>query len=261
MQLSYIVLDCPVCGRPVEIRNQYRDRELGCDHCGGRFVVYENEDGNPMAIAHRKHRLIERADQLLSTTAFETSCVGSVCPPRNFSITESTSTSKAQSVSRAKPEEDHCDAAQRQPTALLVEHRDEVYARIATDMAETGMHVIRAKSAVEALKLFGRCAPTHVVANLDLPDQSGWLLACKLRFCQPDIQVWLYQADSSSYSGTMAKYLQINEVLNYGGDLLGLSETIVEMIAAGRMLFTEECDANDVEKAAAQRFTHSTSSQ
>ncbi len=249
MQLPDIVLDCPVCGRPVEIQNQHLDRELACDHCAGQFVVCENEDGKPVAAAHRSRGPHHRAEGLLPTTRVESRCLASEHATPTAAVADSMSSRDVQSVGGEKPGEDCHKTMKRQAMALLVEHRDEVYARLAADMAATGMRVVRATTAVEALKSFGRCEPDQVVANLDLPDQSGWLLACKLRFCQPDIHVWLYQSDASDYDGGMAKYLQVNEVLNYGGDLLGLSETIVEMIAAGRMLFAEECSAEQVAEA------------
>lgn len=249
IQLPSIILDCPVCGRPVEIQSIYLSRELACDHCSGQFVVDESVDGKPVAASCNGHDLLKRTDQLLPTTRFDKSLSCSTRSPRSPSIAGSASNCDSQSVLCVSPEEDCRDSARQQPTVLLVEHRDKVYARLATDMSETGMHVVRAKTAVEALKLFGRCVPRYVVANLDLPDQSGWLLACKLRFCKPDIHVWLYQADSSSYDAAMTRYLQINEVLNYGGNLLGLSESIVELIAKRRKLFAEECGAEQVEEA------------
>lgn len=113
-----------------------------------------------------------------------------------------------------------------QPTAVLVEHRDEVFARIATDLAEAGLRVIRAKSAIGALRRCARCEPSFVLANIDLPDQSGWLLTAKMRLVDPDVPVWLYQPHSSPYHAGTAKYLDVDEVLDYGGDLLGLSDTI-----------------------------------
>jgi len=126
---------------------------------------------------------------------------------------------------------DETEAADEQPTALLVEHRDEVFARLATDLAEAGMRVVRAKSAIGALKLYARYAPSLVLANVDLPDQSGWLLTAKLRFVDPDVPVWLYYPRSSPRQTRAAAYLAVGELLDYGGDLLGLSDAIVTLMA------------------------------
>ncbi|MFV1965368.1 MAG: hypothetical protein ACC628_08090 [Pirellulaceae bacterium] len=115
---------------------------------------------------------------------------------------------------------------------LHVEHRDEVFARLAMDLAQAGMCVVRAKSATEAIQLFARCAPALVLANLNLPDQSGWLLAGKLHFIDSGARVWLYQPQASRYARGMARFLQVDQLLEYGGDLLELSETVTALVAA-----------------------------
>ncbi len=98
-------------------------------------------------------------------------------------------------------------------------------------LAEAGMRVVRAKSAIAALKLYARYAPSLVLANVDLPDQSGWLLTAKLRFVDPDVPVWLYYPRSSPRQTRAAAYLAVDELLDYGGDLLGLSDVIVTLMA------------------------------
>lgn len=118
-----------------------------------------------------------------------------------------------------------------QPTALLVDYRDEVFTRIATDMAQTGLCIVRAESADEALKLTARYKPVLVVANTDLPDQSGWLLAAKLRIVAPHVRVWLFRAHSSTFDEGMAAFLHVDQFLDYGGDLLRLSDKVTDVMA------------------------------
>jgi len=113
----------------------------------------------------------------------------------------------------------------------LVEHRDEVFARIATDMAESGMRVVRAKSATEALNLCSTGSPVLLVANVNLLDHSGWLLADKMRLIDRGIRVWLYQSQSSDYDQGMAAFLNLDALLEYRGDLLQLSASIGVLIA------------------------------
>lgn len=173
-QLNHHVVDCPTCGRPVEVSCQYAGHEVACGHCRGVFVA--NQPCAETSLADSQYEVAE------------------------------------------------------QPTALLVEHRDEVFARIATDMAQCGMRVIRATSAIEALKLFGTYEPTTLVANVDLPDQNGWMLAGKVRFIDSDVRIWVYQPESEPDDDGMAQWLEVDELLDYGGDLLGLSETIVQLI-------------------------------
>jgi len=197
MQLTHIVEDCPICGRPVEVASEAVGREVACGHCRGQFVVFEAADGETTTVACGETNLLERADRLLELTAQEAG--------RESEVT--------------------------QPTAVVAEARDEVFARLATDLAESGLRVVRAKTAGEAIRHCATYQPTLIVSNLDLPDQSGWLLAGKLRFVDPDVRVWLYQPQSSSYEKGMARFLKVEELLDYGGDLLGLSETIIQLIA------------------------------
>jgi len=113
------------------------------------------------------------------------------------------------------------------PRVLLVEHRDEVFARLAADLAEEGFRVIRSTTGSGAIRHHVEHPFTIVVANLDLPDQSGWLLAAKLRLVDPPAYLWLYDAHPSPHHGNMAEHLKIDELLAYGGDLLRLSGAVV----------------------------------
>ncbi len=200
MQLTHIVEDCPICGRPVEVARKAVGRDVACGHCGGQFAVYEDDLGGTNVVACGETNLLERADRLLEVMTQEAAL----------------------------------DSATERPTAVVAEPRDEVFARLATDLAESGLRVVRAKTAVEAIRHCATYLPTLIVSNLDLPDQSGWLLAGKLRFVDPDVRVWLYQPQTSSYEKGMAKFLKVEELLDYGGDLLGLSETIIRLIADQR---------------------------
>ena len=116
---------------------------------------------------------------------------------------------------------------QQEVTVVLAEFRDEVYARLAADLAEVGLRVVRAATVDEALGLCEKMEPRVIVANLDLPDQSGWLLAAKLKLIDPEISVCLYQPRSSTDDMGMADFLQVEELLDYEGDMFRLSETIV----------------------------------
>jgi CheY-like chemotaxis protein len=131
----------------------------------------------------------------------------------------------------------HCTSPQAepckgtpQPTILLVEHRDEVFARLATDIAEFGIRVLRAKSAIEAMKLYDKHGPTLIVGNVDLPDQSGWLMTAKLRLFDRGICIWLYQRQPSNYGQEIAAFLGVDALLPYQGDLLSLSEQVIDLM-------------------------------
>ncbi len=118
---------------------------------------------------------------------------------------------------------------------VLVEHRDEVFARIAADLRAAGMRVTRAESATEALQLCDARAVTLIIASVNLPDQSGWLFAAKLRLVDRDTPVWLYQPRSTGHEKEMADYLQVDELVDYGGDLLRLSRKIRRLAVGQRI--------------------------
>lgn len=246
MQLTRHVVDCPVCGRPLEVQSEYIGHELACGHCRGRFVVYDNDPRGLTTAGLGRMDALQRAEALLHLT-------GQMKDRQSnrqsnqlldlLSIVEDDDRC-GEGVETSPTDEEQVVA--EQPVVVLVEHRDEVFARVATDMAEAGVRIIRAMTATEALQLCGIFTPVLVVANVELPDQSGWLLAGKLRFIDRGIRVWLYQGQSSEYDEGMASYLQVDELLDYGGDLLGLSETIMDLMADRREPPSASKDAREL---------------
>jgi len=113
-------------------------------------------------------------------------------------------------------------------TVLLVEYRDEVFARLADDLAATGMWVERACNTAEAFRWIAGRSPDLVIANLHMPNNSGWLLAAKLRLFQPTARIWLYapQPRSFEYDYALARFLGVAELIHYQGDLFRLAEEV-----------------------------------
>jgi len=128
------------------------------------------------------------------------------------------------------PEDVGCEQ-KPQPIVLLVEHRDEVFTRIAADLAKFEMRVIRAKTATEALILVDKHKPVLLVGNVDLPGQSGWLMTAKLRLFDIRIRVWLYRHQPSDYGQEIAEFLDLDALLAHHGDLFDFSQTIVDRMA------------------------------
>jgi DNA-binding response OmpR family regulator len=108
----------------------------------------------------------------------------------------------------------------------LVEYRDEVYARLAGDMSAMGIWVERAASAAEATQTCAHSPPDLMIANVEMPDESGWLLAGKLRFVWPTACIWLYTPRPSGYEQGLAHFLGVAEVVHYDGNLFWLAEEI-----------------------------------
>ncbi len=247
-QLSHIVEECPVCGRPVEIRCEYLGRRVVCQHCGGGFVVTEEGAQAPEWMA-KCGRLMEAAERVLQTSARRLAATAQRLAPEasqpSFVQSESDSGRPvaehvAEHVTDEAPQLYGEPAADRESLAdtdrariLLVEHRDEVFARLAADLAGEGFRVIRATTAHEAVKHYAKHPFTLVVANLDLPDQSGWLLAAKLHFVDSGAAIWLYEPVRSNMHAAMAKFLRVDELFAYGGDLLGLADAVAARLRGG----------------------------
>ena len=93
-----------------------------------------------------------------------------------------------------------------QVTILLVEYRDEVFARIAADLAATGVVVQRAGNGAEASRVHARRGVNLLLVNADLPDGSGWLLSSKLRMVDPEVSIWIYTPRATPDDGVHGQF-------------------------------------------------------
>ena len=61
--------ECPVCGRPLQVREEYLNREVACIHCHGRFLAGLPTDQDGDSLMNRIERLLcvaTVADQAIS---------------------------------------------------------------------------------------------------------------------------------------------------------------------------------------------------
>ncbi len=186
-----MVVDCPVCGRPLELDSDSLWHAMNCAHCGGGFVAYERPNGTIGASKLHGAGSLARANRLLQVSAPAPSTV-----------------------------------------AVVVEPRDDVFRRVAIQAALAGLRVLRARNAVDALTLTVRHRPALIVSNNDLPDQSGWLLAAKLRWLDPSLAIWLYQAGWTDYHHGLARYLRVDRLLCEENVADILADRIVELLAS-----------------------------
>ena len=121
-----------------------------------------------------------------------------------------------------------------QVTILLVEFRDEVFARIAADLAATGVVVQRAGNGAEASRVHARRGISLLLVNADLPDGSGWLLGSKLRMVDPEVSIWIDTPGATSDAVSMANFIAADELIEYGGDLWRLSGEIASRLGIPR---------------------------
>ena len=62
---TYFVLECPTCGRSLEIRGEYLGRRLSCRHCRGQFTA--NDPGSDQSQPRSSSEaLLRRAEELLA---------------------------------------------------------------------------------------------------------------------------------------------------------------------------------------------------
>ena len=60
--------ECPVCGRPVQIRVQHLGHWVTCQHCHGQFIAAGSRAHEDW-FSPAGHPLVRRADQLLTRSA------------------------------------------------------------------------------------------------------------------------------------------------------------------------------------------------
>jgi CheY-like chemotaxis protein len=132
-------------------------------------------------------------------------------------------------------------------SVLVVEHRDEVFARIEADLAAWGVKVQRALSAAEARRRYDQWPMELVLIHADLPDETGWLFACKLRLAQPGARLWVYTPWWTSREPALAEFIGVEETIAYGGDLQRLAAEILDRLVVSSFPFppstaTNGCD-------------------
>jgi CheY-like chemotaxis protein len=146
------------------------------------------------------------------------------------------STFATKSTERSVPRAPRCHSwADSPPLAcrniLLVEYRDEVFARLAADLTDVGLRVERAVCMASALKAHVRLPADLLLVNVDLPDGSGWLLSAKLRRVSITPHIWLYTPWPLPDAVAMAEYVGADGLIAYDGDLCRLSAGIVSRVS------------------------------
>lgn len=109
---------------------------------------------------------------------------------------------------------------------LVVEHRDEVFARIASDLSKMKARVARAVSATDAASMVASLSPDLVVANCELPDESGWLMVAKWQITRRPWRVWMYANYPNRYDAAWLGFSKVERIVYYRGDLWQLTELI-----------------------------------
>ena len=228
MSSRHVVRSCPVCGRPLQIGVHLFGQSVTCGHCRGRFTASDSDD--------LSGDLTTRVDRLLGArTRFAS---GTARPVRSGAVLGKSIACDGRGLRRVttmgplqclEPETacgTICPFPGKPKRVLLVEHRDEVFARLAADLASIQLQVTRELNASAASRRFAACRSDLMIANVELLDESGWLLAAKVRLVHPTARIWLYAAHPSALDRNRARFLDVARLIEYGGDLLRLAEEV-----------------------------------
>lgn len=228
----HVVRSCPVCGCPLHIGVHLFGQNVTCGHCRGRFTASDSDDLSG-GLAARVDRLVGAHTRFASRT---------VRPIRSGPLSGKWIAGDGPGLSRvptvrprrcSEPETARaavCAFPGKLKRVLLVEHRDEVFDRLAVDLVSIQFHVTRAFTASAASRRFAACPSDLMIAHVDLPDESGWLLAAKLRLVFPTARIWLYTAHPSALDRNRARYLGVARLMHYGGDLLRLGGKVLNRL-------------------------------
>ena len=115
---------------------------------------------------------------------------------------------------------------------FLIEWRNEVFARLSADLSACGLRVIRGEGPVMAWWRFRLSPSDLLLVSLAQADGRGWSLIRQLRALRPGVPIWAYVAQRRPFDVKMAFQLRVDELIEYRGDLLGLSDELVDRIEA-----------------------------
>ena len=116
------------------------------------------------------------------------------------------------------------------PVVVLVEHRDDVFARLKHCFTTAGVCVTRAKSSAGAIERYVKESADLLVVNADQTEGTAWLLAAKLRLTHPAARIWVYIRRPSTFDLDAANLLAIEELIEYGGRVADLQAQVQDRL-------------------------------
>jgi hypothetical protein len=119
----------------------------------------------------------------------------------------------------------------------LVEFRDEVFARLKTDLQSLGIGVVRAYAVKDAHRHCDRVHVDLLIVNVDRTDEASWLRARQLHLRFPNIELWIVTSWSSSVDETLAGFVKASQVIYYP-DLWRLADEIRKRVDGQESVLT-----------------------
>ena len=100
-------------------------------------------------------------------------------------------------------------------------------AQVSRQFRRHGWEVRQASSGTQVRRLCPDLAPEVVILDVDLPGESGWLTAAKLRLERPGQRILLVGDRNSPHNENFADFLGISGFLNRNDGLMPLFDEIL----------------------------------
>jgi len=160
------------------------------------------------------------------------------------------------------PETQRSRKEQRPDRALIAEHRDEVFARLAADLRASGYTVFRATCVDDVARMYSYGQIELVLFNFDLPCNDIRVAARRFHVFDAYARIWLYGPTPRTGDRDHADLSRVEEFIEYGGDLFRLADRLREMLDALAPSWTAfdmrppriKRDRNDFARASLCRF-------
>ena len=118
---------------------------------------------------------------------------------------------------------------------LLVEPDERSSEQLSAMLVAAGLGVERVACAREAYVRLHRGPADLIVSNIALPDESGWLMAAKLRVADAQQRVWLYySADHQGWGRPMAAFIGVERLIRDSQELFRLATGFAAMETRSR---------------------------
>lgn len=120
-----------------------------------------------------------------------------------------------------------------EPLVVVVEHRDEFFANLSAGLKSASLRVERAVSAAQATQRLRGKSPYLILANCDLPDESGWLMVSKWCLARTPNRVWLYQAWPAPFDQEWTDLANVERTLYHKDDPAALADEVLKQLGLG----------------------------
>ena len=102
---------------------------------------------------------------------------------------------------------------------LIIEFRDEIYASLKSLFEDYGFKVYRSETDMDVSGLIKTISPDLIIVNEKMQYETGWLIACKMKFGLHKIPICLYTVKNPKINQKCMELTGVDRVIEYGGIL------------------------------------------